>query len=168
MKILNYFKKSANEVEPIKKIIEQPKVVCDICYGVGLVDHEDAEFRTRKHWCQCKKPKEIDESNRFWWHYDMLSKNGFALMSNPVKDGCDKKLPIPENIFEPTIGIIYYNDNGFIGVSFYTKKKMFMSSDIYWSHESFFNHKDIMNHGNLYLVLLNKILENGISTVNFK
>ena len=93
MKILNYFKNVYNVKKHINPIIVEPKKVCNICYGVGLVDHEDAEFRTRKHWCQCKKPKEINESNRFWWHYDMISKNGFALMSKPIKDGCNKELP---------------------------------------------------------------------------
>ena len=163
MKILNYFKKVANVTEHINTIIVQPpKIVCDICYGVGLVDHENAEFRTVKHWCQCKKPKEINESNRFWWNYNMLSKNGFTLMSKAIKDGCNKELPNIHDVFEPAVGIIYYNDNGFLGVGFYVKKKLFMSKEIYWCEHYFLNYKDIIDNKDLCHILLTKILESGI------
>ena len=168
MKIFNIFKKVTNVEKPINNITKQPKVLCDICYGIGLVDHEDAEFRTRKHWCQCKMPKEINESNRFWWHYDMISKNGFYLVPKAIKDGCNKELPKIDNVFEPAIGIIYYNDKGFLGVDFYVKKKQYMSNEIYWCEHSFFNYRDIIEHRDLCHVLFTKLLESGIGTVCVK
>jgi hypothetical protein len=168
MKIFSIFKKVNSTIEHINNLREQPQKVCDICYGIGLVDHEDAEFRTRKHWCQCKKPKEINESNRFWWCYDMFSKNSFTLMQKPIKDGCSKELPIIDKVFEPTIGVVCYDDKGFLGVDFYVKKKKWMSNEIYWEHHSYFNYRYIIEHRDLCHVLFTKLLESGIGTVYVK
>jgi hypothetical protein len=137
-RLYNYF---LEKVEKQKEIIKEKEIerkvekalnnVCKSCNGIGIVDHENAEFRTVKHWCNCK----VLENGRppgDAWSFDIRWRECYKMiiMSNSEFDKPNMtsiseiktSLPRPELVFEPYIKLYIHEDNKVVKIVTFEKK----------------------------------------------
>jgi hypothetical protein len=130
-KLFNKIKKDLvlKEVKPINKI----KKACSYCKGTGLVDHENAEFRTVLYWCNCKKPKNLQSSERFnWLDYSLKDDHSYSVHVSNTKENEKVILPDIDSVFEPSIFVCIDEEQSIKFVERYIKKYTSFNNKLYW------------------------------------
>lgn len=120
--IIEFFKglkKKSPPSSPTKPKIPQ----CSVCKGIGMRIHENAEFRDKEVWCECRKVDGKYPGNG--WYITGDTPEAYHVIEHMGK------LPNHEDIFEPKL-LVYFDDGYYEGVDIYKKRKGDWGGEIDW------------------------------------
>jgi hypothetical protein len=122
--VIEFFKDLLNPISLSPQKTKPYKIPeCSLCKGIGMRIHENADFREKEVWCDCRK-----ENSNFpgkGWYITGDTPEAYYVIEHTGE------LPNPENIFEPKL-VVYFNDGYYEGVDIYKKRKEVWGAEIYW------------------------------------
>jgi hypothetical protein len=96
--------------------------------------HENAEFREKEVWCECRNENGKYPGNK--WYITGDTPEAYHVIEHTGE------LPNHEGIFEPKL-VVYFNDGWYEGVDIYKKRKGDWSGDIDWYRTTSCHIKDL-------------------------